>query len=334
MAAALPLVKLSVLRPHTAELRARGIDPAPLFETVGLSEVSIHDPDLSVHVMVIHQFIETAARTAKDPYLGAIVGGGVSLEGWPILADAAERAGSVGEFLSIFVSRSNEMASSVTTYLHLNGQHAVFGERRNFEPTILPAQNDGFMAALAWSILGRAMGTDLDPTNVTFTVSDPKVLPPSFDLTTVVKGDRMGFSIRFPSAWMSRRFDQRAGAENGHSAGSAVPPAFVRSFRHLVRAHLGHGDLSVAKCAALASMSPQKLKRRLAAHGTTATRELDHVRQEAARAMLRTTDRPITQIAADLGYSDAANFTRAFRRAHGQTPSRFRAEQGDADPEP
>lgn len=325
MAAVLPLVKLSVLRPYTRALRDRGVDPEPLFEAVGLSETATLDADLSVHVMVIHQFIENAAHEAGDPFLGADVGGSLSLDGWPILEDAAARAGSVGEYLSIFVARSNELASSVTAYLHLNGQHAVFGEKRNFEPTILPAQNDGFMAALAWAILGRAMNGELDPTKVTFVVSDPKVLPPSFDLTSVIKGDRMGFSVRFPSDWLSHRFGQHGPPQESPRERPPAQPEFVRSFRHLVRAHMRHGNLSVAKCADLASMSPQKLKRRLATYGTSASRELDHVRQEMACEALSDTDTPISQIAASLGYSDAANFTRAFRRAHGVTPSRFRA---------
>jgi AraC-like DNA-binding protein len=36
------------------------------------------------------------------------------------------------------------------------------------------------------------------------------------------------------------------------------------------------------------------------------------------------TDKPVVEIALDLGYTDASNFTRAFRRAIGVSPSVFR----------
>ncbi len=123
----LPLVKLSVLRPFVSEFRNRGIDPEPVFESVGLTEDATLDPDLSVHVMVITQFVENAAGAADDRFLGARVGSKLDLGGWPVLADAEARAATVGDYLSIFIARANEIASSANEYLNITGQMAVFG---------------------------------------------------------------------------------------------------------------------------------------------------------------------------------------------------------------
>jgi AraC-like DNA-binding protein len=41
-------------------------------------------------------------------------------------------------------------------------------------------------------------------------------------------------------------------------------------------------------------------------------------------------DTPITEIALALGYRDAGNFSRAFRRATGQSPRSFRAARRGA----
>ncbi|EON24288.1 transcriptional regulatory protein [Nocardioides sp. CF8] len=72
------------------------------------------------------------------------------------------------------------------------------------------------------------------------------------------------------------------------------------------------------------SVSTSTLKRRLCEEGTT-FREL---RQSflRERAMLRLLDRsvPVSEIAADLGYSDLTNFSHAFKRWTGQSPSEFR----------
>jgi AraC-like DNA-binding protein len=48
-------------------------------------------------------------------------------------------------------------------------------------------------------------------------------------------------------------------------------------------------------------------------------------RMQVAAARLRDSHRPITQIAADTGYESEATFTRAFKRAHGLAPGRYRS---------
>ncbi|MDV7142000.1 helix-turn-helix domain-containing protein [Tropicimonas sp. TH_r6] len=333
MTQTLPLVKLSVLRPFAMELRERGVNPEPVFSSVGLTEGATWEADLSVHVMVIHQFVENAAKSAKDPYFGARVGSKLDVQGWPVLADAEARASTVGDYLSIFIARANEIASSVTEYLNVAGQTAVFGETRSFEPTIQPAQNDAFMAALGWAILRRALNDRLDPSQVTMSISDPGVLPPEFDLMHPIKGDRMGFSIRFPSSWLSLSLDAAWFDAPQEERSDSPPSGFVHAFRQMLRAHIGEGGLNAAKAAALASMSQHKLKRRLAANSTDITSEIGFVKQELARETLAETDRSISDIATALGFTDAANFTRAFRRANGMTPTTFRKLQKTGDDE-
>ncbi len=320
----LPLVKLSLLRPYANALRDRGLDPEPVFSGVGLSEGATLDPEMSVHVMVATQFVENAAEAADDPFLAARVAAGLDLDGWPILADAEKRASTVGDYLSIFVSTANEVASSAVEYLHLDGAKATLGERRSFVPSILPAQNDAFMAGLGWAVLQRAFRDNLDPSQVQVVVSEPKVLPPEFALMRPMKGDRGGFKLVFPSAWLSAALEPSGETVPLNAVTNRGVPEFVHSFRQVVRAHIEQGHLTAADCAELVSMSQQKLQRHLAAFGTNISREIDIVRQETARMLLSRTDRSIGEIAAALGYSDAANFTRAFRRAHNEAPTSFR----------
>jgi AraC-like DNA-binding protein len=52
---------------------------------------------------------------------------------------------------------------------------------------------------------------------------------------------------------------------------------------------------------------------------------LDEARQERACRLLRETDTPIHAIAERLGFADASNFSRCFRRWCGVTPRDFRA---------
>lgn len=58
--------------------------------------------------------------------------------------------------------------------------------------------------------------------------------------------------------------------------------------------------------------------------GETPHRYLQRRRVERAMALLRTTDRPVTQICFDVGFTSLGTFSRTFRDIVGQSPSSFR----------
>ncbi len=66
-------------------------------------------------------------------------------------------------------------------------------------------------------------------------------------------------------------------------------------------------------------MSPRTLKRQLAATGTTFQAVLDELRRDRALMLLDRAELTLDEVADRLGYSDTANFTRAFKRWTGQT---------------
>ena len=70
-------------------------------------------------------------------------------------------------------------------------------------------------------------------------------------------------------------------------------------------------------------VSSRTLRRRLADEGSSFREVLDSVRLTLAETWLRRGDRSITAIGLELGYTDAANFSRAFRRVRGMSPLSF-----------
>ncbi|HEY7776551.1 MAG TPA: AraC family transcriptional regulator ligand-binding domain-containing protein, partial [Kineobactrum sp.] len=71
-------------------------------------------------------------------------------------------------------------------------------------------------------------------------------------------------------------------------------------------------------------MSESTLQRRLAKEGLRYQQLLDDIRYRLAREYLVGTTLPVAEIAVLLGFSDATNFRRSFRRWSGTTPSRMR----------
>lgn len=71
-------------------------------------------------------------------------------------------------------------------------------------------------------------------------------------------------------------------------------------------------------------MSSRTLRRKLLSEGTSYQQLLDGVRHRLATDYLSTTNLNTEDVAASLGFSDAANFRQAFRRWTGRRPSDFR----------
>lgn len=77
-------------------------------------------------------------------------------------------------------------------------------------------------------------------------------------------------------------------------------------------------------------LSTRTLNRRLSAEGTS-FRELGlQSRHRRACQLLAQGDLPITRIALQLGYRDAANFSRAFRRCAGVSPIEYRCKHNES----
>lgn len=76
--------------------------------------------------------------------------------------------------------------------------------------------------------------------------------------------------------------------------------------------------------AAMLGMSARAMRRMLRAEGTSYREIHDDVRAQVAMKYLRDTTQPVESIAATVGFNDAANFRRAFRRWIGKSPVEYR----------
>ena len=85
-----------------------------------------------------------------------------------------------------------------------------------------------------------------------------------------------------------------------------------------------NGPPRIESVARAARCGVRTLQRRLQEAGLTCSGLLDAVRLEIAGRMLEDAGNRVIEIALDLGYSDQANFTRAFRRWAGAPPSEYR----------
>lgn len=94
--------------------------------------------------------------------------------------------------------------------------------------------------------------------------------------------------------------------------------------RAVVLEQLGQQAVTLEQAATRLSLSRTSLQRALRDEGKSFQTLLDETRFALACRYLRDNDTPLAQIALNLGYSESAAFTRAFKRMSGQTPSDWR----------
>lgn len=104
----------------------------------------------------------------------------------------------------------------------------------------------------------------------------------------------------------------------------------IDRLRKLLMADPGH-DWRAGEVAALMATSEPSLRRRLAAAGTSFTDLLVDIRMTAALYLLQSTDKPVTQIALEVGYDSASRFSARFRARFDFSPSEIRGHHRDYD---
>jgi AraC-like DNA-binding protein len=138
--------------------------------------------------------------------------------------------------------------------------------------------------------------------------------------------------IRFDAAWLDHSLSQ---------ANPCTHKACLEACNQLLEAQDSHFDLASSVRSILANastaiptlpevastlcMSARTLRRRLDLMNTSYSQLLDDVRKTLAIRYVTSTGLTTEIIAEKLGYSDAANFSHAFKRWTGQAPRQYRA---------
>jgi AraC-like DNA-binding protein len=99
----------------------------------------------------------------------------------------------------------------------------------------------------------------------------------------------------------------------------------VNALRVVIQRLIPEGRSGIGSAARIVGMSVRTLQRRLAETGVSYSDLVDEVRLASALALIDDRSIKFSEIARKLGYADAANFDRAFRRWTGHSPSQVRA---------
>ena len=105
--------------------------------------------------------------------------------------------------------------------------------------------------------------------------------------------------------------------------------AIFREAAAIVQAELA-GPITADEVARRVASSPRQLRRAFSEIGGMSFRRfLTSARMARAAQLLVSTDMPVRDVARRVGYHEPSQFTKAFKRTHGMTPSELRARRSE-----
>lgn len=169
-----------------------------------------------------------------------------------------------------------------------------------------------------------------DPAQVIVQISDPDVIPEQFHGIKAVKNNGMGFSIRFPAAWLVLPINTGESIDIQQTIQMNpelfAPSGFLNTVTTAISVHVYNHDFDAGKAAEICGFTKSALARRLAKHNTSISELMTNIRMNSAQTALAGTSDSIQEIASRVGYLDPAAFARAFKSWFGKTPTEFRIE--------
>jgi AraC-like DNA-binding protein len=310
----------------------RGIDPEALASEAGLAAAVFADPDSVVPFAALCGLVRLASERTGLPDIGLRACMRAGLPALGLVGYLAAHSETVERGLAALEAYLYVHDQGATPFFAVEGAAAIFGYEV-LTPTIPGAEQITFGAlAIAANILRSLCGSDFRLHEVTIAYRPPAdtslfrsffEAPVRFDAErSALAFDRrwLATPIRNADAYLRAVLVEKIHRDIAHASETAVD-----RIRRVVRSLVAGGKFSVDDTAAAFGIDRRTLARRLSEHGTNFREQLDEARYDEAQRLLRSSAVAVAQVAARLGYSDTATFTRAFRRWAGTAPRGWRA---------
>ncbi|MDX1550989.1 MAG: AraC family transcriptional regulator [Marinobacter sp.] len=320
-------------------LRTIGVDEKALLKRVGLDPVRLKSTDLRVSQSQASEFVTRAIIESGEPGLGIMLARELRLPLHGALGTAVMSSRTLEEALEL-----------MTRYLTLRAPHLQVSRRQRDDQAVFSISCDIDLGPLQGFIMDAmlfgcaSMGAQLTgapvagsaihrrgpepayfyrfrqqiPVPVVYGAAEDAIVIPRQQLTLPIRftDDQLAASSKAQCEEALRLLTEDAG--------------FACRVRRVIETSHPFPP-KLARVAATLFVSERTLKRRLQAEEASFQNLVDQVRLERAGELLEKTSMNLSQIADALGYADAANFTRAFKRWTGQSPSQYR--HGEASPQ-
>jgi AraC-like DNA-binding protein len=339
-----PEIPCQVIGPLFRHVASHGGDAAELRRRHGLPDSVASTPETMIALSARARLFDDAAAMLGDPFLGLHLGlsferghFGIleySIASAPDLREAHRRLGVYGALLNPLARFRlvEDGEGAARLHHHVAGMGAGIG-RHLHELTVAVLLNIGRrLAGPTWA-LDHVWFLHPRPELSAFPgAPDPVEYLAGVFGTSDIRFEAVDNGVSFRASLLDLPVlsaDPALSAVMMTQADGALVDRnsetdIVSRVRPVVRSLLPRGGGLLVEVATRLRMSPRTLQRRLADDNATLHEIVEEERKEEALRLLRDPRRPLAEIAYRLGYSDMANFLRAFKRWTGATPGQQR----------
>jgi AraC-like DNA-binding protein len=312
-------------------LEPTGMSRGQLLSGTGADQTDSHAV-LNLTADQLNTACSNALLFSKDSQLGLKFGRQISIASQGIFGYALMTSATIGDALNLLVRYNRVILPSIGIQLERHDDQLELWVKAAHLPQDLQRFYTEVLYAAIINSGGILLGRQTAIINMQ--LAFPK--PVSLDEYKAIFGDE----VRFNAQRSAMFFDY---ASLGSAISTSNPIArdiFKRECDRLISRDASGGMVSErvqqillqagsefpssAKVGQLLHMSESTLQRHLAKEGNRFQQLLDQVRYRLAGEYLQGTNLPVAEIACLLGFSDAANFRRSFKRWSGTTPSLVR----------
>jgi AraC-like DNA-binding protein len=322
---AVPLLRVASLLRYVRYLEAVGAPVGRLLTQAKIPALLLDHPEAAVPWEQAFRFGELACRTLGTEHLGLYVGQATLLEDLGAYGAILQRALTLHEYLHKGIRLYNMLATHQHLWLSGEGDELRFNIATVGEAGLAAYQSQLETLVVTIATTREAAGPDWSPREISIAYRSSESLP-AIDLfagSRVITGTGETY-FTIPRPLLRRRLWQRNGETPPDHTSTFIERTLPEDFYGLVQLQveqlLRDRAFGIETVAESLAMSRRSLQRSLAHQGLSFSQILAETRLRHAADWLKYTDKPIGEIAFDLGYADASNFTRAFRRQIGVPP--------------
>ena len=307
--------------------RSREAAAAPLLRGTGLESADGPFDDSLLSATQYLQLLANVARSLDSPDTSFMLGQQLLPGHYGAVSHALLQAQNLRQALQILCAGHARLCPLLTPRLREDGGMAVLYWTDSFgAPSQLPALVEMHMTAVT------AMCRWLSGERLPWRYCMNRSAPAHIEQHEVHLGSDLRFNCHLDAmlinpVWLERPWPRGNGMVASVAAAEAgdeaLQPSLLTALYDHLLAHIRLGP-TLELSAAHFGISPATLKRHLARHGSHFQAELDQVRAHVAIQLFQMRGYDNEAVAHYLGFHDATNFRRSFKRWTGLTPSLLR----------
>lgn len=324
------------LRQLVDQVAESGVAVEGWLEHIGFGNGRLDTAELSLTLVELRQLVSEALSLSREPALGLLLGARLQANTHGILGYAAMSGGSIREVIGL-LERFITLRTSLVALDHaFDGNEMILRFRETVPLAEIRAPILEAVVLAIRNVLDFVTFGSCQISRAAFpfpaSAGQAALARELFRCPVIYNQDWAGFALPVavldqplrmadPAAFQeaARLCAQELGER--HSA----QPLAARVRRLLLEKQSDFPSLAVT--ARLFHVTPRTLHRRLEAEGTSFQQVLEGVRHALALEYLRAGRLTVQEIAYTLGYTDIANFRRAFKRWEGRPPSALRPSE-------